>query len=199
MPNSTPIKAGPTKAFFVKMLTRDIELADAILDLLDNCVDGVVRELKRLDKSSANGTPYTGYWAKIKATPDGFEIWDNCGGIPQDIAEKSAFMLGRPDQTRDSDIETVGMYGIGMKRAMFKMGRHSVVISQPETGPYKVEIPRSGSMTKWTAPMKPAVRTPGNSNSSSFALTWQITVRRSRSRSFMKELADSSTTTNPAS
>ena len=42
MPTTKLIKAGPTKAFFVKMLTRDIELADAILDLLDNCVDGVV-------------------------------------------------------------------------------------------------------------------------------------------------------------
>ena len=141
MPTNKPIKAGPTKAFFVRMLTRDIDLADAILDLLDNCVDGVVRELKRLEKPSKNGSPYKGYWAKIQATPDGFEIWDNCGGIPQDIAEKSAFMLGRTDFTRDSDIETVGMYGIGMKRAIFKMGRHSVVISQPDSGPYKVEIP----------------------------------------------------------
>lgn len=122
------------------MLTRDIDLADAILDLLDNCVDGVVRELSR-SNTAQSGSPYKGYWAKIIATPDGFEIWDNCGGIPQDIAEKSAFMLGRTDVTRDADIETVGMYGIGMKRAIFKMGRHSVVVSQPETGAYKVEIP----------------------------------------------------------
>ena len=34
----------PTKEFFVGMLTRDIELSDAILDLLDNCLDGVVRQ-----------------------------------------------------------------------------------------------------------------------------------------------------------
>jgi hypothetical protein len=141
MPTTKRIKAGPTKAFFVKMLTRDIDLADAILDLLDNCIDGVVRELNRLKKHSKNGSPYKGYWAKIIATPDGFEIWDNCGGIPQNIAEKSAFMLGRTDLARDSDIETVGMYGIGMKRAIFKMGQHSVVISHPESGPYKVEIP----------------------------------------------------------
>jgi len=140
MPTSKPINAGPTKAFFVKMLTRDIELADAILDLLDNCVDGVVRELKRREEPTSNGKPYRGYWAHITATPDRFEIADNCGGIPQKIAEKSAFMLGRPDTNRDSDIETVGMYGIGMKRAMFKMGRNSVVVSQPPTGPYKVEI-----------------------------------------------------------
>jgi hypothetical protein len=33
----------PTKRFFVSMLTRDIALDDAILDLLDNCLDGVTR------------------------------------------------------------------------------------------------------------------------------------------------------------
>ncbi|MBS0481598.1 MAG: hypothetical protein JSR96_05480 [Proteobacteria bacterium] len=36
-------RASPTKAFFVRMLTRDIELQDAILDLLDNCLDGILR------------------------------------------------------------------------------------------------------------------------------------------------------------
>ena len=35
--------AHPTKRFFVEMLVRDIELKDALLDLLDNCVDGVMR------------------------------------------------------------------------------------------------------------------------------------------------------------
>ena len=37
------VDASPTKEFFIKMLTRDIALEDAILDLLDNCLDGIVR------------------------------------------------------------------------------------------------------------------------------------------------------------
>ena len=49
MPKKTTLKrnvsadtaaAIPTKQFFVSMLTRDISLADAILDLIDNCLDG---------------------------------------------------------------------------------------------------------------------------------------------------------------
>jgi hypothetical protein len=126
------------------MLTRDIDLKDAILDLLDNCVDGVLRELDRRAKSkkrqAEDGRPYEGYWAKIVAKPDRFEIWDNCGGIAQELAEKSAFMLGRPDLDRDAKIETVGMYGIGMKRAIFKLGQRCTVTSQPGTGAYRVEI-----------------------------------------------------------
>lgn len=34
------INAEPTKAFFVDMLTRDIPLEQAVLDLVDNSVDG---------------------------------------------------------------------------------------------------------------------------------------------------------------
>ena len=38
-PTNDQAQASPTKRFFVSMLTRDINLADAILDLLDNCLD----------------------------------------------------------------------------------------------------------------------------------------------------------------
>ena len=55
---TTLINAGPTKRFFVEMLTRDIELADAILDLLDNCVDGIVRDLIRKNEAITNRSPY---------------------------------------------------------------------------------------------------------------------------------------------
>ena len=42
-PSTGTAQASPTKQFFVSMLTRDISLADAILDLLDNCLDGAMR------------------------------------------------------------------------------------------------------------------------------------------------------------
>jgi len=134
---SQVVQAGPTKRFFVEMLTRDIELEDAVLDLLDNCIDGILRT--KAEANDASGRPYDGYWAEVSATPAGFVIRDNCGGIPVDIATRSAFMFGRPDE-RDDNIKTVGMYGIGMKRAIFKMGGDATVTSQPESGPYVVEI-----------------------------------------------------------
>ena len=133
---SSIIYAGPTKRFFVSMLTRDIELKDAILDLLDNCVDGAMRT--QGSTNTASETAYAGFYAKITANEGGFEIEDNCGGIPRDIAEKSAFVLGRPDMLRDADLPTIGMYGIGMKRAIFKMGRDAVVHSNPADGAFSV-------------------------------------------------------------
>ncbi|MEL6699814.1 MAG: ATP-binding protein [Bacteroidota bacterium] len=134
----TIVYANPTKRFFVKSLTRDIELKDAILDLLDNCIDGIVRtnNLKTLDGNNI----YEGFQAEIKLTPEGFEIHDNCGGIPKDVAIHEAFRFGRSNHERDSDLETVGVYGIGMKRAVFKLGQHIWVESQHQDERYEVEI-----------------------------------------------------------
>lgn len=113
----TKASGSPAKRFFVEMLTRDIDLADAILDLLDNCVDGALRA-----GSTDEKTPYKGYRASIKLGPDQFQIHDNCGGIPRQLAEKYAFRFGRKDRDRDKELATVGVYGIGMKRAIFKLG-----------------------------------------------------------------------------
>ncbi|HYD64474.1 ATP-binding protein [Azospirillum sp.] len=136
---TTPIKAGPTKRFFVSMLTRDIELKDAILDLIDNSMDGVMRVLKDSPPKDPE-KPYDGFWARISFSKDGFSIQDNCGGIPRHIAVNSAFRLGRPDDGRDDDLQTIGMYGIGMKRAIFKMGTSAKVTSTTIEGSYSVEI-----------------------------------------------------------
>lgn len=55
--SNVKIAAFPAKRFFVEMLTRDIELSDSILDLLDNCLDGVLRKTISLQsKPSVNQT-----------------------------------------------------------------------------------------------------------------------------------------------
>lgn len=127
-------QAVPTKQFFVSMLTRDISLADAILDLVDNCLDGALR--------LADGAPvdYSKHYVEIMLAADHFSIKDNCGGIPRNIAKNYAFKMGRePDDQRDSESETIGMYGVGMKRAIFKMGREAHV--QTLHGTDALEVP----------------------------------------------------------
>ncbi len=128
------VNASPVKSFFVSMLTRDIELEEAILDLLDNCVDGILRTGKR------NGTrPYEGFTANIKFDSTSFSISDNCGGIPWDLSNY-AFRMGRsPDRPRDAP-GSVGVYGIGMKRAIFKIGQNCLISTKNVDNQYKVEI-----------------------------------------------------------
>ena len=127
----------PAKKFFVSMLTRDIELQDAILDLLDNCVDGAIRcRPKELDEQES----LEGFWAKIAFDGDKFRIEDNCGGISWKIAHDHAFCMGRPEGVK-SEPGTIGIVGIGMKRAIFKMGRQCVVHSHHKDDTFKVTIP----------------------------------------------------------
>ncbi|WP_061958324.1 ATP-binding protein [Cupriavidus pauculus] len=134
-PSTDTAQASPTKQFFVSMLTRDISLADAILDLLDNCLDGAMR--------LANGgdVDYAKHFVKIEIAEDHFLIADNCGGIPREVAKNYAFKMGRePDDDRDSDAETIGMYGVGMKRAIFKMGRNALVRTRYGEDTFEVPI-----------------------------------------------------------
>jgi len=121
----TSIYGGPTKRFFVSMLTRDIELDDAILDLIDNCVDGAMRASPG---KVGSPEPFKGYRADLTIEKNSFQIRDNCGGIPPDYIE-DAFSLGRPSIEKDGDLPTIGMYGIGMKRAIFKIGKNATVTS----------------------------------------------------------------------
>ncbi|UCV23810.1 ATP-binding protein [Ferribacterium limneticum] len=128
-------EASPTKRFFVSMLTRDISLADAILDLLDNCLDGALR------LSGGKEVDYAQHFVKIVLAADYFSIEDNCGGIPREVAKNYAFKMGRePDDERDSDTETIGMYGVGMKRAIFKMGRDALVRTRYGEDTFEVPI-----------------------------------------------------------
>jgi hypothetical protein len=156
--NHNSVDASPTKRFFVDMLTRDIELQDAVLDLLDNCVDGLMRSSGPYDSSAEK--PYTGHWARITFSEDRFTIADNCGGISRKLAEDSAFRMGRVAAARvfDANIPTVGMYGIGMKRAIFKMGRRSTVTSNTKKEAFRVDIPESwfskASEDDWKLPIK---------------------------------------------
>mgnify|MGYP007073141190 FL=1 len=57
------------------MLTRDIALNDAILDLLDNCLDGVIN-IKGADSKKTDKEYYKGYEAKITIAQNSFQIID---------------------------------------------------------------------------------------------------------------------------
>ena len=128
------VSATPVKSFFVSMLTRDLQLEEAILDLLDNCVDGI-----RRSRELEGDKPYDGNWAEIKFDQDSFEISDNCGGISWSLATY-AFRLGRDPQREPDSPGVVGVYGIGMKRAIFKMGKSCLISTQSGEDRYDVEI-----------------------------------------------------------
>jgi hypothetical protein len=113
-PEDQIIDANPTKDFFISMLVKDIGTTRAIIDLVDNCVDGA-RRLR------PNGK-YNGLKITIETTREHFKISDNCGGISVDLAKHYAFRFGRPADMKATP-HSVGLFGVGMKRALFKLRR----------------------------------------------------------------------------
>src|ERR1051326_7781498 len=141
---STPllvVDARPHKRFFIDMITRDISLEACVLDLVDNAVDGATRAMSGAPRSarapmphplSAGTTLYRGYSIDISFDRTSFQIQDNCGGLAIDIAREYAFTFGRdPGERTGADTESgIGIYGIGMKRALFKLAHQFTVKSR---------------------------------------------------------------------
>jgi len=129
------VDASPEKRFFVDMLTRDIELAPAIIDLVDNSIDGA----KRLRPDEEDESRFAGLSVKMRLDAETFEISDTCGGFSRKHAETYAFKFGR-HQNQESTPGEVGQFGVGMKRALFKLGREFAVSSRTNGDAWRVEV-----------------------------------------------------------
>jgi len=127
--NAELISFSPTKEFFINTITKDVDLDAAILDLIDNSIDGyIISNLK--DKRDI----------KIEFNEKSFCIEDNCGGIKKDKVRKEVFRLGAIKKEKK---ETLGVYGIGLKRAMFKIGKDMKIESDDGTDYFSIHIDES--------------------------------------------------------
>ncbi|WP_446831885.1 ATP-binding protein [Candidatus Foliamicus sp.] len=127
-PGMQKASADPTKRFFVEMITRDITLEDSILDLIDNSVDSAWRNSGSPPLTLDDSTDLSQFSISIFASESSFSIRDNCGGMTLDDAVNHAFNFGRRSDVQ-SDEYSIGVYGIGMKRAIFKIGRQICIRS----------------------------------------------------------------------
>jgi len=133
--DATQIDAAPTKSFFVDMLTKDIPLEQAVLDLVDNSVDGA----KRMNQKSLDGRT-----VNITISNSQFRILDNCGGFNKETARNYAFRFGRPPGTPATP-HSIGQFGVGMKRALFKFGNRFIVRSATSDEEWAVDV----NVTDW--------------------------------------------------
>src|SRR5882762_3056854 len=80
-PNS--VDAGPTKELLIQSLVKDIPLSRAIIDLVDNSVDGA--------RAIRGNKGYLGLFVHLNISNDAFQIEDNCGGMSVEVAREYAF------------------------------------------------------------------------------------------------------------
>lgn len=128
----------PSKELFIDMLVKDLSLRDAIGDLVDNSVDAA-NKMARTFK-----TDLSKFSINITFDKNHFSISDNAGGIEEDIAREYAFKLGKP-KGYSQDKHTIGQFGIGMKRAFFKLGEHIIVESVALNSDFNLTI----SVKEW--------------------------------------------------
>lgn len=118
-----------TKSFLIDIITRDIGILDSILELVDNSLDQAV-ELYNIDVTRGLTEEYR--YNQDKALPenisvnitiskDHFIVEDNCGGITKNDLENEVFVFGNPKG--ETDYTGLSAFGIGMKRAFFKLGK----------------------------------------------------------------------------
>lgn len=158
-------EADVAKEFFVHMITKDILLEDCVLDLIDNSIDGAARVLQA--RKSVGGAPkdpdhpFSGFGVDLGLQPERFVIDDNCGGIPLDDARHYAFHFGRKAGTEHEPTGSIGLYGIGMKRALFKIGKFAEIRSSTEAEAFAVviDVPRWEQQEEWDFPLFPGSAT----------------------------------------
>jgi hypothetical protein len=134
--------ASPTKEFFVHTITKDVTVLECILDLIDNCLDGARNHLYRSGQidEAAEAVNYEGFWCNVSISKETFIIEDNCGGISIDKAKNYAFRFGRRKNYEGDAGHSIGLYGIGMKRAILKLGRQISICSSTDDEAFRIDI-----------------------------------------------------------
>lgn len=126
----------PTKEVVVDSLTRDASVEACVFDLLDNSVDAA-RDAAYADHPGEDQPPlesYRPFAVDLTLAPDGLRIKDNCGGISADALTKVALRFGE----RSSHRYGIGIFGVGLNRALFKLGRRSSIVT--DTGSERSEL-----------------------------------------------------------
>lgn len=138
--------ASPEKRLFISLITRDIPLVSAFLDLIDNSINSAVepashRLLTAEDylKLSQDESVRPTVDIFLSVSPERVEIRDTASGISATTAVDHVFKFGRAsDESHAGD--RLSVYGIGLKRAMFKLGNKIAIQSDHIDGGFDLTL-----------------------------------------------------------
>ena len=127
----------PTKEVVVSSLTKDASIEACIFDLIDNAIDAARERLfEKNSKSDSQDIPddFGQFEISLSVDGSGVNISDNCGGIPVEILRDLVLRFGKPS----SQELGIGVYGVGLNRAIFKLGRSASL--KTDTGKTRAEL-----------------------------------------------------------
>lgn len=139
------ITTGVDSLFVEETLTTDIELIDAIFDLIDNSIDAARNKLIREQvKQDSFGLPenYSGCEIALRLSEENIFISDNCSGIDEETLKNRAFIIGK----RSNHEHGIGSYGLGLKRALLKAGDNYWLSTDNGSNQYKAKF-NKGSLS----------------------------------------------------
>jgi hypothetical protein len=127
---------GIERQYVFDILTSDISVADCILDLIDNSIDAARRDIFK--KAGKAGLPdsYSGYEINVKIAHNKIEITDNCLGIDPNLLANTTFRAG----ARHIQNFSIGIYGVGLIRAFWKLGNRGTLTTDTGETAYKISF-----------------------------------------------------------
>jgi len=147
------------------MFTKDISFEDCLLDLVDNSIDGLIRT-SELGLSNISNSIFSdedssesksNHWrVDISYSEDKVCIRDNCGGIDLKYAMEEAFNFGHGI---DWNKGFLGVYGVGLKRALFKIGNQFSIKSKTRKNGFSCSllvddwVKKDDSFDDWRLPI----------------------------------------------
>jgi hypothetical protein len=164
------------KQFFTEMFTRDISLEDCVLDLIDNSIDSfLLKKAIPVSQLIFGPQPSPAKWSpgkiEVSCNERQIKVVDRCGGIPRKRAEHEIFCFGHdPSDTPGK----LGAYGVGMKRALFKIGNKFEITSRTAAEGFQASL----TIDKWIDDPKwkiPLEYVPGSGSESSAGTAITIT------------------------
>ena len=156
MTKTFPADASPEKRLFISLLTRDISMVAAFLDLIDNSVNATLEPFaEKLQTADDYAEILEGQDVKltdIKLTisTERIEIVDTAPGISLEAACSHVFKFGR-SQDEENESDRLSVYGLGLKRAFFKLGRLVKITSDHVDGGFELDL----DVSKWSKDKSP--------------------------------------------
>lgn len=136
------LRTGVDPSFLADTLTTDIELTDALFDLIDNSIDSARNKItSKAYTRDERGLPkdYSGYTIKVRLGQDTIVVEDNCIGFDTESIENNAFYTGKRSNHRYG----IGHYGLGLKRALLKAGKKYGLVTDNGDFLYKATFNQS--------------------------------------------------------